>query len=206
MFKKLKIDSRIKVKQDELIEQPIVIRIRKFSEASCHNFSEQLDKAVNTGQPFVPIIIDSYGGEVYSLLGMINKIQNCSIPCHTIVESKAMSCGAILFGMGNQRFMSPHATLMLHEVSSASFGKSEEIKADAKETDRLNTLIFKLMAENCKKKHDFFLNLVHKRNNTDCFLTAKEAKKLNICTEIGTPSMKIDVSVNFSLEKPNKIC
>ena len=201
MYKKINVDPLLKIKNEDLFEQPVVIRIRRFSESSCEAFSNQIDKAVNSGQPFIPIVIDSYGGQVYSLLEMIYKIQKCSLPCHTIVESKAMSCGAILFAMGQQRFMSPHATLMLHEVSSTSIGKTEEIKADAKETDRLNKLIFKLMAENCKKKYDFFLKLVHKRNHADCYITAPEAKKLNICTDIGIPTLKVDVNVKFSLEK-----
>lgn len=201
MYKKINVHPLIKIKHDDLFEQPVIIRVRRFSESSCEIFTDQIDKAVNSGQPFIPIVIDSYGGQVYSLLEMIQKMQHCGLPCHTIVEGKAMSCGAILFAMGNQRYMSPHATLMLHEVSSNSFGKIEEIKADAKETDRLNKLLFKLMAENCKKKYDFFLKLVHNRNHADCYITATEAKKLNICTDIGIPTFKIDVSLKFSLEK-----
>lgn len=201
MNRKICIDPLIKIKHEDLFEQPVVIRVKRFSESSCEYFAEEIDHAINTGQPYIPIVIDSYGGHVYSLLEMISKMQNCGLPCYTMVESKAMSCGAILFAMGQQRFMSPHATLMLHEISSTSIGKIEEIKADAKETDRLNKLIFKLMAENCKKKNDFFLKLVHKRNHADCYITANEAKKLNICTDIGIPTLKVDVTVKYSLEK-----
>jgi len=200
MYKKINVDKLIRAKQEELIDYPIVIRINRFSESSCKEFSDQIDKAVNTGQPFIPIVIDSYGGQVYSLLEMIGKIENCGLPCYTIVESKAMSCGAILFGMGVQRFMSPHATLMLHEVSSKCFGKTEEIKADAKETDRLNKLVFKLMAKNCGKKKDFFLKLVHNRNHADCYIGANEAKSMNICTDIGVPRLTVDISVTYKME------
>lgn len=201
MYKKISIDPALKLRVEDIIDQPVIIRVRRFTESSCLEFSNLLNKAINTGQPFVPIVIDSYGGQVYSLLEMINKIQTCQIPCYTIVESKAMSCGAILFGMGKKRFMAPNATIMLHEVSSTSFGKAEEIKSDAKEVDRLNKLIFKIMSENCKKKSDFFIKFVHQRNNADCFINAKQAKRINLCTDIGVPQLNINVSVSFKLEK-----
>jgi len=204
MQKKINVDPLIKPKYEELIEQPVVIRVRRFSESSCADFADQMNRAINSGQPFIPIIIDSYGGQVYSLLEMISKIQNCELPCHTIVESKAMSCGAILFAMGKKRFMSANATLMLHEVSSTSFGKIEEIKADAKETDRLNSMLFRMMAKNCGKKSDFFLKLVHSRNHADCYMEAEEAKKLSICTDIGVPRMSIDISVSYKLDFKNQ--
>lgn len=201
MYKKINIDPKLRLRIEDIIEQPIIIRVRRFTESSCAEFSSLLNKAINIGQPFVPIIIDSYGGQVYSLLEMINKIKTCPIPCHTIVESKAMSCGAILFGMGEQRFMAPNATIMLHEVSSTSIGKAEDIKSDANEIDRLNKLIFKMMSENCKKNSDFFIKFVHQRNNADCFIIAKQAKKINLCTDIGIPRLNINVDVSWKLEK-----
>ena len=201
LIKKFNIDPAIKAKTEDFLESPVIVRVRRFTESSCQSFAEQIDKAVNSGQPFVPIAIDSYGGHVYSLIEMINKMQNCGLPCHTFVEGKAMSCGAVLFAMGSRRFMSPHATLMLHEVSSMSTGKTEEIKNDAKETDRLNRLVFRLMARNCGKRDDFFLKLIHSRSNTDFYLTAEQAKRLRICTDIGTPMMSVDVSVSYRLEK-----
>lgn len=201
MHKTMNVDKAIKCKLEELMDQPVVIRVKNFSGTSCQDFSDQMDKASNSGQPFVPIVIDSYGGEVYSLLEMVGKIETCALPCHTIVESKAMSCGAILFAMGDRRYMSPHATLMIHEVSSRSFGKTEEIKADAKETDRLNKLIFRIMSKNCGKKPGFFLEMLHDKNNADLFLTAAQAKKVNICTDIGVPTMKVKVTVEYKLEK-----
>ena len=52
-----------------------------------------------------------------------------------------MSCGAILFSFGvdGMRYMDPDATVMIHDVSSMGWGKVEEIKADAKEVERLKS-------------------------------------------------------------------
>ncbi|MFY4731149.1 ATP-dependent Clp protease proteolytic subunit [Nitrospira sp. BLG_2] len=204
MLKKIEVDARIKVKNlADLIEAPIVIRLKKFNEESTDKFSEELSKAHETGQPIIPIVVDSYGGQVYSLLGMISEIQNCLLPVATIVESKAMSAGAILFGLGNDglRFMTPHATLMLHEVSSFQFGKVEDLKADVDETDRLNTYIFDLLDKSCGQSKNYFLDLIHEEHgHADWYMTAKEAKKHNLCNQIRLPRFNVKVSVDYKFE------
>ena len=122
--------------------------------------------AHNTGQKIVPVVIDSYGGEVYSLMAMIAAIEDAELPVATIVEGKAMSCGAILFSFGEEglRFMDRNATLMIHDVSSMEWGKVEELKASAKEADRLNDKVYTMMARNCGKKDDYFLKIVDKKS------------------------------------------
>lgn len=200
MLKKFEVDPRIKAKPDALIEQPIIIRLKKFNEDGADKFTEEINKAQDTGQPFIPIVVDSYGGQVYTLLGMISEIQSCKLPIITICESKAMSCGAIIFSMGQQRFMSPHATLMLHEVSSMQFGKVEELKSDVAETERLNTHIFNLLDKNCNKPKNYFTDIIHKKSHADWFINAKEAKKHGLCTQIHMPTLKINVSVNYEFK------
>jgi len=203
MLKRIEVDPRIKVKNlVDLIEQPVVIRLKKFNEDGTDKFSEDLSKAHETGQNVIPIVVDSYGGQVYSLLGMISEIQNCTLPVATICESKAMSAGAVLFSLGNQglRFMAPHSTLMLHEVSSFSFGKVEDLKADADETDRLNNYIFGLVAKNCGKSKNYFLDKIHEKGHADWYLDAKEAKKHGLCNHIRLPSFNVKISVDYTFE------
>ena len=197
MFRRLTVDSRIKVKHSDLIKPPIVVLVQQFNETAVKNFRSKIEKAHHTGQPLIPVIIDSYGGSVYGCLDMISILKKSSLPVHTIVNGKAMSAGAILFGMGEKRYMSEHATLMLHDAATMTGGKIEEIKADAKECDRLNKLIFNLLAQNVGHKDDYFYNLIHEKGHADWFLTSKEAKKHKICTDIGIPEMRVQVKVDY---------
>ena len=132
---------------------------------------------------------------------MIAAIKTSELPIATIVEGKAMSCGAILFSFGEQgrRFMDPNATLMIHDVSSMNWGKIEELKASVAETDRLNDKVYKMMAQNCGKRDDYFMKLVDKKKHADWFLDADEAKKHNLANHLRLPSMKVnvDVSIDF---------
>tara|TARA_Y100000034_G_scaffold124412_1_gene172546 strand:+ start:824 stop:1429 length:606 start_codon:yes stop_codon:yes gene_type:complete len=191
------------IKKEDLIDDlPVVIRVRKFDEAGAKEFATQMSKAQNTGQPIIPVIIDSYGGQVYSLMSMISDIQHSKIPVATIAQGKAMSCGAILFSFGKEgkRYMDPHATLMIHDVSSMNFGKVEEIKSDAEEVDRLNKKVYRMMAVNCGHPEEYFLEIVHNRGHADWFLTADQCKSHNLANHLHVPTLKINVEVNFKFE------
>ena len=185
-----------------LDDLPIVARINKFDEPTAKAFSSVVSKAQNTGQPVLPVIIDSYGGQVYSLMSMISNIKNSRIPVATIIEGKAMSCGAILFSFGAEgmRYIDPDATVMIHDVSSMSWGKVEEIKVSADETERLNQKIYHMMAENCGHHKDYFLDIVHEKGHADWFLEADECLKHNLANHIGVPELKIDTRVTFKFE------
>ena len=191
------------LKEPKLIDDlPIVIRVNKFDEATAKSFSSLVSKAQNTGQSVLPIIIDSYGGQVYSLMSMISDIKHSRVPIATIVQGKAMSCGAILFSFGadGMRYMDPDATVMIHDVSSMERGKVEEVKASAEETERLNKKIYHMMAENCGQHKDYFLDIVHEKGHADWFLEADECKKHNLANHLHVPELKIETKVSFSFK------
>ena len=191
------------LKEAKLIDDlPVSIRVRKFDEASAKEFSTLVSKAQNTGQPVIPVIIDSYGGQVYSLMSMISDIKHSRVPVATIVQGKAMSCGAILFTFGaeGKRYMDSDATLMIHEVSAMAWDKIEEMKASTAEADRLNKKIFHMMAENCGHNKDYFLDIVHEKGHADWFLEADECKKHNIANHLHVPELKIETKIKFDFK------
>ncbi len=191
--------KEVKFKNENL---PVVIRVNKFDEKSAEDFSKQMMKAQNTGQPVVPVIIDSYGGQVYSLMSMISDIQHSRLQVATIVQGKAMSCGAILFSFGvdGMRYMDPDATVMIHDVSSMAWGKVEEVKVSAQETERLNQKVYKMMAKNCGHDENYFLDIVHEKGHADWFLDAKECRRHKLANKLRIPEMKIGVKVEFSFK------
>jgi len=188
------------LKEPAFIEDlPVVARVNKFDEPTAKAFSSVVSKAQNTGQPVLPIIIDSYGGEVYSLMSMISNIYHSSIPVATIIEGKAMSCGAILFSFGHEgmRYMDPDATLMIHDVSSMSWGKIEEIKASTEEANRLNKKIYEMMAKNCGHPSNYFLDIIHEKGHADWYLDVDQCQEHNLANHAYVPEFKIDARVEF---------
>lgn len=194
-----------KVRELELRHNPVMIRVNKFTEDSAAEFATKMAMAHNTGQSVIPVVIDSYGGQVYSLMSMISSINASEIPVATIVEGKAMSCGVILFSCGQEglRFITPEATLMIHDVSSGTFGKNEEIQSSAKETSRLNKMIYTILADNCKKPRDYFTKEVKRRGCADWYVTPKKAVKMGLADHVGLPKLQIDVDVQINLAIPD---
>ena len=197
MKKQVKVDGRIS--EVKLMNNPIVVRVNKFNEDAAKKFTQDMASAHNSGQNIIPIVIDSYGGQVYSLMSMISDIQHSELPVATIVQGKAMSCGAILFSFGAEgmRYMDPDATVMIHDVSSMERGKVEEVKASAEETERLNKKIYHMMAENWEQHKDYFLDIVHEKGHADWFLEADECKKHNLANHLHMPELKINAKVKF---------
>jgi ATP-dependent Clp protease protease subunit len=190
------------IKECELRAGPVIIRVNKFDEDSAKEFAQQMSMAQSTGQSIVPIVIDSYGGQVYALMTMIDAIRSSRVPVATIVEGKAMSCGAVLLTCGaeGQRYASPNSTIMIHEVSTGSFGKVEEIKTDAKEVDRLNDKILKIMAKNIGKDESYFLDEIHHKKHADWFIEPEEAKEMNLINHVKVPEMFLKVDVKYKFE------
>ena len=186
------------IKDVELRKSPMILRVNKFTEDSAKKFHHEMALAHSTGQKVIPIVIDSYGGQVYSLMSMIAAIEAADLPVATIVEGKAMSCGAVLLSFGEQgmRFADPNATVMIHDVSSGGYGKIEELKADVKEAERLDEKIFTMMARNCGKKDDFFKKKVFNKKHADWFM---EAKRHGLVNHLRVPKLniKVDVDIDF---------
>ena len=190
------------IKEVELRKNPVIIRVNKFDEDAAKKFADQIAQAHSTGQKVIPVVIDSYGGQVYSLMSMIASVKSADLPIATIVEGKAMSCGALLFSFGEEgrRFMDPHATVMIHDVSSRDMGKVEELKAGAQEADRLNQIVYKMLAQNCGKKDDYFMKIVDKKKHADWFLDAEECKKHGLANHLRIPKLSVKVNVDIELE------
>lgn len=190
------------IKTLELKHEPLIITVNEFTEESASEFATAISLAHNTGQEIIPVIIDSFGGQVYSLLSMISSIRNSKVPIATIVRGKAMSCGALLasFGAPGHRYMDSDATMMIHDVSSVAFGKIEELKSDVREAERLNKKVYTMMAQNCEQEDNYFLDLIHDKGHSDWYLDAQEALHHNIVQHVKVPNLKGTVKVSISLE------
>jgi ATP-dependent Clp protease protease subunit len=181
---------------------PKIVRVANFHCQAVNKFRREMEYALQMGQAIIPVVIDSYGGQVYSLLAMIDIIEEskkCAI-VPTVVEGKAMSCGAVLFSCGTegQRYVAPNATVMIHDVSSMSFGKSGDLEADAAEVKRLNKLIYTTMSKNTAQEPTYFYDIVQGRGRADWFITPKECKKHNLANKVSLPRLEVQIQVALS--------
>ncbi len=184
------------------VNKPIVISVGAINDEMAKRFSDLMDAAQTTGQTVIPVVINSYGGSVYSLIEMIDAIRASKIPVATICVGKCMSAGAVLLAMGanGMRYAAPNATIMVHEVSGGADGKVGEMTATVDEANRLNALMFKFMSLNIGKPANYFKNLITIRARVDWFMTSKDALSIGIINKIGVPKFNVKVKVETVLE------
>lgn len=182
--------------------EPHVIWVTKFDEDSARVFAQEMSQAHAHSQDIIPVVIDSFGGDVYSVLSMIAEIKSAEHPVATIVRGKAMSAGSFLAAAGTPgyRYCDPEVTYMIHEVSSMTWGKVSDIRSDSAETSRLNNRLFRILADRCNQDPEYFLDLIHQKNHADWFLSASQAKKHNLVDHVRLPKMTVNVTLTYNFD------
>ena len=190
------------IKEVELRINPVIICVNDFDEENANQFINEMGLAHNTGQPIIPVVIDSYGGDVYALSRMIDAIKNATLPVATIVEGKAMSCGAILmtYGTKGYRYCNEDATVMMHDISSGQFGKIEELRSSLQETDRLQNKILAEVDRNCNQEKGFFDRTIHSKGRADWFMNPVDALAIGMCDKLGNPKLKLNISAKIDFK------
>lgn len=201
----LKIKSNIKCKikdLEDLISLPQEITVNEFDEKSTKIFNEDFQKALNTGQPVIPVYVSSYGGEVYYLLAMIDIILASPVPVATIVSGAAMSCGALLaaFGTIGYRFAHQNSTLMLHDVAGVALGKVNELRTRVDEVERLQNKIYSMLAKHTGKPHDYFSKKLKEISGAEWYMTPYEARDHGLCDFIKAPCFTAEINYNLKFE------
>ena len=178
-------------------KEPKVITVNDFTEKAFKEFSKEFSEAHNTGQDVIPIVVESYGGYVYQLNAFLSLIESSDKIIATINPGIAASAGSVFLAAGTKgyRFASEKATVMVHEVASAHFGKVKEIEADAKETSRLNEQLLAQLDDYCGKVSGTFSKMIHDKSHADWHITSQEAKKLGLIDHIGMPKLVTTVSI-----------
>ena len=183
------------------LNKPKLLIVNDFCEEANNLFTLGFNNIKNDCQPFIPILIDSFGGDVLSLFSMLDMIDSSDKPVITAVSSKAMSCGSALLSAGTKgyRFASPRATILIHEASTQLEGKAADIISDAKNMEALNEKLMELLAKNSNRPASFYKNLIKKGNNADLYLSAEEALECGIIDHIGLPEIEMNVKAEYTL-------
>jgi len=129
----------------------------------------------------INVVIDSVGGDVYEMFGIIDYIEslerNSNIKVNTICRGKAMSAAAMILACGTgKRLASKRSTIMIHEGSSMQAGKSSDLKAAHKYNAHLEDMANSILGDKTIKDKKFW----SEQTKTDLYLSAKDAQKLGV--------------------------
>jgi ATP-dependent Clp protease protease subunit len=130
----------------------------------------------------IKIYFNSFGGSVYDMWLLVDTILGSKTPVHTYCTGYAMSAAFVIFLAGHKRYMSPHATLMYHQIYCWRSGKYQDLVDDREQTDHLNDMIEQFVVERSGLTKEDLLNIREKKKDT--YFSAKEAKEKKIITDI----------------------
>ena len=129
----------------------------------------------------INIIINSPGGDIYDMLGIIDYIETLSVKINTICRGKALSAAAIILACGTgTRMMSKRSTVMFHQSSSFLSGKMSDISAYLDNIKTLETTVYELLGSKTKQDANWWKNQM----KTDFFLSPEKLVEYGVIDQI----------------------
>lgn len=125
------------------------------------------------------LIIDSYGGYIHSLMAIhdvIKHVTRCDII--TLGIGKQMSCAQMLLmsGTKGKRFVTPNSRILMHQLSSGTFGKLSEMDIDIVESRKVQEILEKLVVKYTKLSRAKIKELMR----IDSYISAEEALEMGM--------------------------
>lgn len=114
---------------------------------------------------YIYLHINSFGGSVFSAFSTIDTIINLPVPVVSIIEGAAASAATMISVACNYRIIYPNSYMLIHQLSSTSWGKMDELEDEMenlKELMKRIKLIYKNKTKIDKKgldeilKHDLW--------------------------------------------------
>ena len=197
----LKINKHFNLKSDIFEKHPKIILVKRFNEASFEEFTKEFLIAEDSGQEIIPIQIDSPGGNIYSLMGMLDVIERSKKKICTFTNTKAFSCGAVLLAAGSPglRFASKNSSILVHEVSSGTFGKSSEMENDMENIKELNEKILSMLDKFSGNQKGYFRHELLENGNADLYYAPTVAARVGLIDKVKSPSFEIEITQKFKL-------
>ena len=129
----------------------------------------------------VNLMINSPGGDIYEMFGIIDYIESLDVKVNTICRGRAFSAAAIILVCGTgTRMMSKRSTVMFHQSSSFLGGKMSDITAYLDNVKSLEKVIYTMLSERTKKDGEWWRN----KMRNDMFLTADELLEIGVIDQV----------------------
>lgn len=170
---------------DEELTSSIIQTIHKLDvDRICYEDDERpCDPYIVKAGP-IEIVIDSFGGDIYSMFAIYDAIRLASCPVHTLALGKVMSASVLLLAAGEKgkRRSGRNTTFMIHQASITDMsGKPKNIEDYARHISELDKAWYKEMFSLSIKTEDWEKIC---EENEDFYFNADQAKGYGIIDEI----------------------
>jgi len=155
----------------------------EFGETEVNNFITKLMQfELQDYKKDILVIINSYGGFVDGFIAMYDAIKLCRCNVATLCLGKAMSAGCMLLlsGTKGKRFCTKNSRVMMHQLSSATWGTLSDMKDCVGEAARQQQILNDIVIKNTKINKKDIMKYMGKNSYFD----AKKSLQLGIIDNI----------------------
>jgi ATP-dependent Clp endopeptidase proteolytic subunit ClpP len=97
--------------------------------------------------PKIYLHINSFGGSVFSAFSVIDTMRRSKYPIVTIIEGASASAATLISVYGQERWITQHAYMLIHQLSSGCWGKMTEIEDEYDNLREITNHIMKIYEE-----------------------------------------------------------
>jgi ATP-dependent protease ClpP protease subunit len=130
--------------------------------------------------PEIKLHINSPGGSLFDGLSAVDYIRKCKVPVHSIIEGAAASAATLISVMAHRRSINKHSYMLIHQLSSASFGKYEELVDDMENNNKLMDAIKNIYLSKTKIPEKILKDILKR----DIYFDSKECLKYGLVDKI----------------------
>lgn len=129
----------------------------------------------------ITLYINSPGGIVSEGMTIFDMMKAVPCPIHTVCTGMAASMAALIFAVGDRRYMLPHSTVMVHEpFVTQTGGNMFDLKNRTESLQRMRENYCKILSERSGRPIDEVYEALH----NETYFTPQEAIEFGLCDEI----------------------
>lgn len=185
------------------IKSPKSFHLTEFTEHALRSFQNTITECLNSSQGVLPIFIESRGGSVDVMAGMLSLMEGGKrdgMKFSTVVNGLAASAAAMIWSFGDNdiRFIGDNGKLMFHQAHGFQGGKLSEMRNTLDTYIIGEEALFEKISKNLKKPKGWLAAGIKKRQNADWYLTADDVVKENLGVK-HTPKFLFSIQESFSI-------
>jgi len=143
---------------------------------------EELRKHSSYTEEPITIQINTFGGCLYSCLGLLSVIEKSVTPITTVNIGSAMSAGFLILIAGNERHSYRLSTSMMHGVYGDAWGTLPELQKGMCELTRLENMVRDFVFKRTQLTKKEIKEIMD--TSDDCYYSSTESLKKGIIDKI----------------------
>jgi len=156
-----------------------------------YELNNRYDTVDSEHLPTIVLHIDSCGGDVFAMFGIINLMKISILNIVTFVPTYAYSAAALIFASGDHRIASPDALIMFHDMSVDLYGKyGSEVVPYVEQCNKLSKRFVNILDSKTALPDELKTKLT---NGSDIYLDSDEMLQFKVADQIGIYCGKDDM-------------